>query len=57
MADVGLTMLAPDGGIVREAGSSLMDVADYHLFLRAGKEESVAATKTYSAELLVLCLS
>lgn len=36
--------------------SSLARMAEFHLFLRAGKEESVAATKTYTAELLMLYL-
>ncbi|HEU4492660.1 MAG TPA: SIS domain-containing protein [Rubrobacteraceae bacterium] len=36
--------------------SALAQVADHHLFLRAGVEESVAATKTYTASLLVLYL-
>jgi glutamine---fructose-6-phosphate transaminase (isomerizing) len=34
----------------------MAEAAQHHFFLRAGKEESVAATKTYSAELLVLYL-
>ena len=37
-------------------GSAMAEVAQHHLFLRAGKEESVAATKTYTAEPLVLYL-
>lgn len=36
--------------------SAMAQVADHHLFLRAGVEESVAATKTYTASLLVLYL-
>jgi len=40
--------------VTNDESSSLAAVADHHLFLRAGKEESVAATKTYTAELLVL---
>ncbi len=36
--------------------SSMAGAADFHLHLRAGKEESVAATKTYTAELLALYL-
>jgi hypothetical protein len=31
-------------------------VGQHHFFLRAGKEESVAATKTYTAELMILYL-
>jgi glucosamine--fructose-6-phosphate aminotransferase (isomerizing) len=42
--------------VTNDEGSSLAGAADHHLFLRAGKEESVAATKTYTAELLVLYL-
>jgi glutamine---fructose-6-phosphate transaminase (isomerizing) len=42
--------------ITNDEGSALAAAADFHLFLRAGKEESVAATKTYTAELLVLYL-
>lgn len=34
--------------------SSMAASADFHLFLRAGEERSVAATKTYTAELLAL---
>jgi glutamine---fructose-6-phosphate transaminase (isomerizing) len=42
--------------ITNDEGSSMARAADHHLFLRAGKEESVAATKTYTASLLVLYL-
>lgn len=42
--------------LTNDEGSSLAGAADHHFFLRAGKEESVAATKTYTAELLVLYL-
>ena len=42
--------------VTNDEGSSLAGAADHHLFLRVGKEESVAATKTYTAELLVLYL-
>lgn len=42
--------------ITNDEGSSMAEAADSHLFLRAGKEESVAATKTYTASLLVLNL-
>ena len=31
-------------------------VGQHHFFLRASKEESVAATKTYTAELMMLYL-
>jgi glucosamine--fructose-6-phosphate aminotransferase (isomerizing) len=36
--------------------SAMANVAQHHLFLRAGREESVAATKTYTAELMTLYL-
>jgi glucosamine--fructose-6-phosphate aminotransferase (isomerizing) len=36
--------------------SAMAGAADHHLYLRAGAEESVAATKTYTASLLVLYL-
>jgi glutamine---fructose-6-phosphate transaminase (isomerizing) len=36
--------------------SAMAGAADHHLFLRAGAEESVAATKTYTATLLILYL-
>jgi glutamine---fructose-6-phosphate transaminase (isomerizing) len=42
--------------VTNDEGSSMAQAADHHLFLRAGTEESVAATKTYTAELLVLYL-
>jgi glutamine---fructose-6-phosphate transaminase (isomerizing) len=42
--------------VTNNEGSSMAEVAQHHFFLRAGKEESVAATKTYTAELLVLYL-
>lgn len=42
--------------ITNDKSSSLAGAADHHFFLRAGEEESVAATKTYTAELLVLYL-
>jgi glucosamine--fructose-6-phosphate aminotransferase (isomerizing) len=37
-------------------GSAMAKVVQHHLFLRAGREESVAATKTYTAELITLYL-
>jgi glucosamine--fructose-6-phosphate aminotransferase (isomerizing) len=40
--------------ITNNKGSTMAEAAQHHFFLRAGKEESVAATKTYTAELLVL---
>src|SRR5215213_3374622 len=36
--------------------SAMAKVAQHHFFLRAGREESVAATKTYTAELMMLYL-
>src|SRR5829696_6895160 len=42
--------------LTNNEGSSMAEAAQHHFFLRAGKEESVAATKTYTAELLVLYL-
>jgi glutamine---fructose-6-phosphate transaminase (isomerizing) len=42
--------------ITNDEGSTMAETAQDHFFLRAGKEESVAATKTYIAELLVLYL-
>jgi glucosamine--fructose-6-phosphate aminotransferase (isomerizing) len=42
--------------VTNNEDSSMAEVAQHHFFLRAGKEESVAATKTYTAELLVLYL-
>lgn len=42
--------------VTNDGGSSMATAADGHFFLRAGREESVAATKTYTAELMVLYL-
>ncbi|MGH3089012.1 MAG: SIS domain-containing protein [Rubrobacteraceae bacterium] len=42
--------------VTNDEGSSMAEAANFHLYLRAGGEESVAATKTYTAELLVLYL-
>jgi glucosamine--fructose-6-phosphate aminotransferase (isomerizing) len=42
--------------VTNNEDSSMAEAAQHHFFLRAGKEESVAATKTYTAELLVLYL-
>jgi glutamine---fructose-6-phosphate transaminase (isomerizing) len=41
--------------VTNDEGSALA-AAEFHFFLRAGQEESVAATKTYTAELLLLYL-
>lgn len=42
--------------VTNNEDSPMAEAAQHHFFLRAGKEESVAATKTYTAELLVLYL-
>jgi glutamine---fructose-6-phosphate transaminase (isomerizing) len=42
--------------ITNHEGSAMAQAGQHHFFLRAGKEESVAATKTYTAELMVLYL-
>lgn len=42
--------------ITNDGDSPLADAADFHFLLRAGEEKSVAATKTYTAELLLLYL-
>jgi glucosamine--fructose-6-phosphate aminotransferase (isomerizing) len=43
-------------GITNERSSSLARIAEHTLFVRAGKEKSVAATKTYTGQVLVLYL-
>ncbi|HTQ56679.1 MAG TPA: SIS domain-containing protein [Bryobacteraceae bacterium] len=43
-------------GITNEAGSSLARLAEHVFLVRAGKEKSVAATKTYTGQLLMLYL-
>jgi glucosamine--fructose-6-phosphate aminotransferase (isomerizing) len=43
-------------GITNEAGSSLAKLAEHVLLVRAGREKSVAATKTYTGQLLVIYL-
>ena len=42
--------------VTNDEGSAMVEVAQHHFFLRAGREESVAATKTYTAELMMLYL-
>lgn len=42
--------------VTNDEDSSMARTADHHLFLRAGTEESVAATKTYTTSLLALYL-
>jgi glutamine---fructose-6-phosphate transaminase (isomerizing) len=43
-------------GITNESASTLAKIADYVFLVRAGKEKSVAATKTYTGQLLSLYL-
>ncbi len=43
-------------GITNEPKSSLVNLAEYTLLVRAGREKSVAATKTYTGQLLSLYL-
>ena len=43
-------------GITNEAKSTMAEIATHTLLSRAGKEESVAATKTYTCQLLALYL-
>ncbi len=43
-------------GITNEANSSLARLAEHVFLVRAGKEKSVAATKTYTGQLLMLYL-
>jgi glucosamine--fructose-6-phosphate aminotransferase (isomerizing) len=46
----------PTLAITNAAGSPLTTVADHTLLLRAGPEKSVAATKTYTAQLMALAM-
>src|SRR5580704_15866498 len=43
-------------GITNEPRSTMAKIADHVLLVRAGKEKSVAATKTYTGQLLALYL-
>jgi len=43
-------------GITNEAGSTLARIAEHVILVRAGKEKSVAATKTYTGQLLAMYL-
>jgi len=43
-------------GITNEAGSSLARIAEHVFLVRAGRERSVAATKTYTGQLLLFYL-
>ncbi|KQR50845.1 hypothetical protein ASF88_16590 [Leifsonia sp. Leaf336] len=47
----------PVVGFSNDAGSALASASDVHVSLAAGAETSVAATKTYTAELLALALT
>ncbi|GHV01413.1 glucosamine--fructose-6-phosphate aminotransferase [Clostridia bacterium] len=42
--------------VTNDEGSPLAKAADYHLFCAAGEEKSVAATKTFTTEALLLAL-
>jgi len=46
----------PTLAVTNVAGSPLSAVADHTLLLRAGEERSVAATKTYTAQLLTIAM-
>jgi glucosamine--fructose-6-phosphate aminotransferase (isomerizing) len=43
-------------GVTNEASSTLARIAEYPILVRAGKERSVAATKTYTGQLLTFYL-
>ncbi len=43
-------------GITNEAGSTLARLAGHVIYVRAGKEQSVAATKTYTGQIMALYL-
>ena len=43
-------------GVTNEKASTLANLADHTFFVRAGKERSVAATKTYTGQILILYL-
>jgi glutamine---fructose-6-phosphate transaminase (isomerizing) len=47
---------APTIALTNDAGSDLATAAAHHIELRAGPERAVAATKTYTAELLAVAL-
>src|SRR5918911_581888 len=42
--------------VTNDDGSAMAQVAQHHLFLRGGREESIAAPKPYTAELMTLYL-
>jgi glutamine---fructose-6-phosphate transaminase (isomerizing) len=43
-------------GITNEAGSRLAEIAEHVFLVRAGREKSVAATKTYTGQMMMLYL-
>ena len=45
---------APTLAITNDAGSPLAQAAEWHLHIHAGREKAVAATKTYTAELITV---
>lgn len=47
---------APTIALTNDAGSDLATAAEHHIDLRAGREEAIGATKTYTAELLAVAL-
>jgi glucosamine--fructose-6-phosphate aminotransferase (isomerizing) len=47
---------AVTAGVTNEASSRLARIADHAVLVRAGKERSVAATKTYTGQLLAMYL-
>ena len=56
VVEAGRRQGCPTLAITNIAGSPLSAAADETLLLRAGQEQSVAATKTYTAQLMVLAL-
>lgn len=46
----------PTIGVTNDAGSPLAQVAEHLILLHAGEERSIAATKTYTAQLMVMAL-
>lgn len=47
---------AMTAGITNEAGSTLAKIAEFPFLVRAGREKSVAATKTYTGQLMMMYL-
>jgi glutamine---fructose-6-phosphate transaminase (isomerizing) len=43
-------------GVTNEAGSTLAKISEHAILVRAGREKSVAATKTYTGQLLAMYL-